>query len=94
MLFCDQDDGQYNILLQQYFHNTRSPDLIAHWAKDCGELTPGKIVPLTIKAECTQVYEVLEGNGKRGTAWRPEDDWYLNGRPYICNSVEVIIEKD
>lgn len=94
VVFSDQEDDHYNLLLQQYLGNTRSPDLVAAWVPDDKDFKAGKILRLTIKAECTQVWEVLEGNGKRGTAWRPEDDWYLNGRPYICNAIEVRIEKE
>jgi len=88
-----ESDGTYNILLEQVGSSKyKSHNLVAHWTKDPEEFKIGKIYQLTVKAECTQVYEVLEGNGKRGSPWRAEDDWYLNGRPYTCNSIEVKYE--
>lgn len=85
-----EGNGTYNILLEELAGSKyRAHNLVAHWTKDPNEFKPGTIYHLTIKGECTQVYEVLEGNGKRGSPWRAEDDWYLNGRPYICNSIEV-----
>ncbi len=90
--FVDWDDGRYNVLLVKDFK--RQPDMIATWTQDEKEFKVGDIIFIRAEAECTRVYEVLEGNGKRGSPWRAEDDWYLNSRPYICNAdkVEIIHE--
>lgn len=84
ILYVDKDGDQTNILLEDPI----TGNMIAHWDNNFKH-KPGDRVELRIEAECTKVYEVLEGNGKRGTQWAPEDDWYLNRRPYICNATKV-----
>lgn len=84
--YVDLDyDGTYNILLE----DKHTGNLVAHWEKDASKFKQGEVLELRIKGECTKVYEILEGNGKRGSPWRAEDDWYLNRRPYICNAITV-----
>jgi hypothetical protein len=85
--YVDFDNGQYNILLAQKTNN--GTNMVAAWTKDKDEYKEGDTIYIRMEGECSRVYEVLEGNGKRGTAWAPEDDWYLNGRPYICNAEKV-----
>lgn len=84
--FVDVDGPTKNILLEQIYPNTGN--MVAWWDKDFSH-KEGDQVEFSIKAECTRVYEILEGNGKRGSPWAAEDDWYLNRRPYICNAEEV-----
>ena len=90
--FVDFDNGQYNILLGQKTNSGTNE--VAAWSKDKDEFKVGDTIYIRMTGECDQVYEVLEGNGKRGTAWAPEDDWYLNGRPYICNADKIERIKD
>ena len=85
--FVDLDNGQYNVLLE----DKATGNMVAHWVKEPGVFKEGATLYLSIKGDCTKVYEVLEGNGKRGSAWAAEDDWYLNRRPYICNAITVEI---
>lgn len=82
--FVDVGSGQTNILLE----DPKTGNMVAHWDNDFKH-KPGDVAYLKIEAECTKVYEVLEGNGKRGSPWRAEDDWYVNRRPYICNALKV-----
>lgn len=79
----------YNILLEQDQGRGRASNLVAHWTEDPNEFKEGQVLLLRVHGECTQVYEVLEGNGKRGSPWAAEDDWYVNGKPYICNATKV-----
>lgn len=79
----------YNILLEQDQGRGRAHNLVAHWTEDPTEFKEGEVVLLRVHGECTQVYEVHEGHGKRGSPWRAEDDWFLVGRPYICNATKV-----
>jgi len=89
--YVDYDNGQYNVLLAQQRTELGSSggNMVAAWTKDKDEYKEGDIIYIRMTGECSQVYEILEGNGKRGSPWRPEDDWYLNGRPYICNADKV-----
>lgn len=88
-------NGIYNVLLEQLSGSKhKSHTLVAHWTKDPKEFRAGNIYHLVVKGDCTQTYDVREGNGKKGSAWAPEDDWYLNGKPYICNSIEVTHESN
>ncbi len=79
----DYDNGRYNVLLAQQ-GNT---NLIATWSHD--KIQENTTLHLKIEAECSQVYEVLEGNGKRGSGWDPKDDWYVNSRPWLCTATNV-----
>jgi hypothetical protein len=79
----------YNILLEQDQGRGRAHNLVAHWTEDPNEFKEGQVLLLRVHGECTQVYEVHEGSGKRGSPWRAEDDWYMVGRPYICNATKV-----
>ena len=77
------DNGTYNVLLLQ---KGSVPNLVATHTKSMDDYTEGMVLYLEVHGDCSKTYEVLEGNGKRGTPWRAEDDWYLNSEPYICNS--------
>lgn len=79
----------YNILLEQDQGRGRAHNMVAHWTEDPNEFKEGELLRLRVHGQCTQVYEVHEGHGKRGSPWAPEDDWYLVGRPYICNATKV-----
>lgn len=77
------DKNTYNILLEQ----TQTGDMVAHWETK-NIFKEGEKKLLKIKAECESAYEVLEGNGTRGI-WRPEDDYFVNKKTLICNSIFV-----
>ena len=81
----DKGHGKYNVLLVQEY--SELPNMVAAWTKSEEELKKGSVVHLQIEAKCSRAYEVLEGDGKRGSGWRKRDDWYVNSRPYICNAV-------
>lgn len=89
--YVDFDDGQYNVILLR--DNKNKPDLVATWTKDKNEFKVGSVIFIKAEAECDRAYEVLEGNGKRGSPWAAGDDWYVNSRPYICNTNKVEILK-
>ena len=89
--YVDLDNGTYNILLAQ---KGGTPNMVATWSKYKDTYHEDEILHLRIEGECQQVYEILEGNGKIGSAWRAEDDWYLNCRPYICNSEHIEVISD
>ena len=77
------DVDKYNILLNQ----TNTGHLVAHWEKNNKKFKENDKLFLKIKAECEEAFEVTEGNGTHG--WRPEDDWIVNRRTYICNAINV-----
>lgn len=88
----DKDsDGKYNILFE-FLNSARGKahPMIAHW-EDSLKFERGKIYNLQVKAECTPTFEVVEGNGKSGSGWAPEDDWIYNGKSLICNAIKVDI---
>ena len=90
--FIDLDyDGKYNVLLEQ----DRTGNLVSY-RQESVSFKEGEMIRLRIDAECdkTKVGEVLEGNGKRGSPWATEDDWYLNRMTYICNAEKVEILND
>ena len=92
----DYDDGHYNILLAQQHEvgGQSATNMIAAYSKDKNEFKEGTTIYLKMEGECSRVYEILEGNGKRGSGWCAEDDWYLNGRPWICNSSKIEVIND
>ena len=61
--YVDYDNGQYNILLAQ--QGGIGTNLVAAWSKDKDEFKEGTIIYVKMTGECSKVYEVLEGNGKR-----------------------------
>lgn len=85
--YVDYDNGQYNVLMKQVYGDHHN--MVAVWTKNKDEYKENTVIRIKMDGKCSQVYEVLEGNGKRGSPWSPEDDWYLNDRPYVCNADTV-----
>ena len=93
VMFIDLDyDGKYNILLEE----KDSKNLISLRIESVPFFKEGEIIKFRIEAECdkNKVGEVLEGNGKIGSPWIAEDDWYLNKMTHICNSKKMEILND
>ena len=86
----DHEGGKtYNILLEHQQGRGYAHDMVAHWTEDEHEFKEGQILYLRIEGQCSMSMEVHEGNGKRGSSWQAEDDWYLVGRALICNATKL-----
>ena len=79
----------YNILLEEDQGRNRAHNLVAHWTEDPNEFKEGQLLRLRVSAECNLAVELHEGNGKIGSPWHPDDDWYFVGRAYVCNAKKV-----
>lgn len=93
VMFIDLDyDGKYNVLLE----DRSSKNLVTLRVDSMPSFKEGEIIRSKIEAKCdkNKVGEVLEGNGKIGSPWAAEDDWYLNKMTLICtsNKMEILSE--
>lgn len=77
----DWDVDTYNVLLE-----SDSGDLVATWYKRNPPILGSRSYK-NLKVECQlDALEILEGNGKRGSPWIPEDDWYVNRHTKLCTT--------
>lgn len=79
-------DGRYNVLLEQRLPNTGH--LVSLRSDKPGPFIEGKVVTVDVVADCNAVGELREGEGKMGSSWRAEDDWYWYATNYVCNAIE------
>jgi len=81
----EQDyDHLYNILLIDG-KNTR----MSYRLNEKPSFNEGDRIFMSIKANCEQVHQLLEGNGKVGSPWRAEDDWINTADAFLCNPFEI-----
>lgn len=91
VLVVEQDyDKKYNVLLEQIVPNTGH--LVA-FSVTKPSFEENKTEKLSIKAECSKVFEVTEQNGDIYPRRSTNDGWILNRKTYICNALEVNNEK-